>query len=131
MNRSIYTLVWATFLSAAAPALSGQVSDYSGTWIGEVTVPGTSDRDLVTLELKKTGDSYDGAISDSLKLVRNGTIQEVTISELGTLRFKFTMNRGNQEVIAKVTLDYIVGKLFGAWIIENGPYSSLELAPQK
>jgi hypothetical protein len=131
MNRTIYTLVMTLLLSATAPALSAQASDYTGTWIGEATVPGTSDKDMVTLELRKAENSYAGTISDSLNLVRDGAIREVILGELGTLRFKFTLTRGNQEVTAKVTLDYIAGKLMGAWMIENGPYSPLDLSPQK
>jgi hypothetical protein len=115
-------------LSAAGP-MPAQSTDFSGKWAGDAVMPGSAKPERITLDLRKSGDAYEGTISDTEGLAKEAVLEDVTVNDLN-LRFKFTINRAGREVKIKVALNRIVGRLVGGWWADDVPFSPLDLAPQ-
>jgi len=113
-----------------AGVLLAQNPDLTGTWTGEATLSGSTDKDRVTLILQKSGESYNGTISTLSGLAKEAPLESVKY-DASNLRFQFTANRNGREVKIKVALNLIVGRLIGAWWADDISFSPLDLAPKK
>jgi hypothetical protein len=120
----------AIFLLWGAALSFGQNKDLSGTWYGETVVPNATDKDVITMVLKKAGDSYTGTISDSLGML-NGAPLEKARFEKDTLSFEFVVLVGGRDIRTRTTLKISGEKLVGSWETEDGASGPLEMARMK
>ncbi len=123
-------LCLAVFLLLAASSIFGQAKDPSGTWVGDTVVPNSPDKDIITMILKKGGDSYSGTISDSLGMLK-GTPLEKAKFESDTISFEFVVTVGTDQVRVSMTLRMSGEKLSGTWESEDGSRGTLELSRTK
>ena len=114
----------------ATVMIFGQSKDIGGTWSGDTVVPNSPDKDVITLVLKKAGESFTGTISDSLGML-NGTPLEKVTFEKDTLSFEFMVATGSEYIRARMTLKISGEKLGGSWETEDGTNGQLELARMK
>jgi hypothetical protein len=110
--------------------LFGQNSDLSGTWVGETVVPNSSDKDGISLILKKDGASYSGTISDIMGMISGASLENVKF-ENGTLSFQFNAGPTGQTIRISTTLKLSNDKLVGSWTDDQDDTGSLELARKK
>jgi hypothetical protein len=115
-------------LLCAAASTFPQTKDLSGTWTGETIVP--PDKDIVTLVLKKEGDSYSGTINDSLGMLIALPLQNVKFDG-ATMTFEFVVPLSGQELRVRTTLKATGEKLVGSWVAEDGSSGQLEMARAK
>jgi len=128
--KAVTSSLLVIFLVCIAAPIFGQNKDLSGTWSGETVVPNAPDKDVITMVLKKAGDSYTGTISDSLGML-NGTPLEKVKFEKDTLIFEFIVSTGGQEIRARTTFKISGEKLVGSWETEDGATGPLEMARTK
>jgi hypothetical protein len=128
--KAVTSLLLVIFLVCIAAPIFGQNKDLSGTWSGETVVPNAQDKDVITMVLKKAGDSYTGTISDSLGML-NGTPLEKVKFEKDTLIFEFIVSTGGQEIRARTTFKISGEKLVGSWETEDGATGPLEMTRTK
>jgi hypothetical protein len=117
------------FLLAAIEPATAQAPDFSGTWAGDAAMPGSTEKERITLVLRKSGDTYTGTISDTKGLAKEAALEDVTVNDVN-LRFAFTIRRSGREVKVRAALNAIVGRLVGGWWADDALYSPLDLAPQ-
>jgi hypothetical protein len=115
-------------LAAIEPALP-QAPDFSGTWTGDAALPGSTEKERITLVLRKSGDTYTGTLSDTKGAAKEAALEDVTVNDVN-LRFAFTITRSGREVKIKTALNAIVGRLVGGWWADDALYSPVDLAPQ-
>lgn len=126
-----WTIWWLViFLVGGAAAIFGQAKDLSGTWIGETAVPNSPDKDIVTLVLKKTGDSYTGTISDSLGMLNTTPLEKVKL-ENDVLSFEVVVLVSTRNIRVRTTLKISSEKLAGSWEAEDGSSGLLEMVRAK
>lgn len=118
------------FLLLYAVSVLPQNKDLAGTWIGATIVPNSPDKDIITMVIKKAGESYAGTISDSLGMVNNASLADVKF-ESGALNFGFVAVVDSQEIKVSVTLKISGEKLVGSWESEDGATGELEMARVK
>jgi hypothetical protein len=128
--KAVTSSLLVIFLLCVAAPIFGQNKDLSGTWSGETVVPNAPDKDVITMVLKKAGDSYTGTISDSLGML-NGTPLEKVKFEKDTLIFEFIVSTGGQEIRARTTFKISGEKLVGSWETEDGATGPLEMTRTK
>jgi hypothetical protein len=129
MKAVTSSLLVISLLCIAAP-IFGQNKDLSGTWSGETVVPNAPDKDVITMVLKKAGDSYTGTLSDSLGMLNRTPLEKVKF-EKDTLIFEFVVSTGGQEIRARIALKISGEKLSGSWETEDGNTGSLEMTRAK
>ena len=98
--------------------------DLTGTWSGQTQM--SRGKDVFTLVLATTGDSYSGTMSDAMGLLNKVPIQDVKYSD-GTLRFTFKASLANRDLQLEATLRLENGRLVGVWTAESGDTASLDL----
>jgi len=130
MKRLTIFALAAVVATLAAGVLFGQNTDLSGTWVGETAVPNSSDKDGLSLVLKKDGASYSGTMTDTLGMVSGVSLENVKI-ENGTLSFQFNAGPSDQAIRISTTLKLTNDKLVGSWVDEQGDSSALELVRKK
>jgi hypothetical protein len=123
-----------TFATIKLLAQEIKFADITGTWIGETNFPDSPDKDLVTLVLKKAGDSFTGTIA--VGKTKEVALANVTIEDEDTFSFEFSMTYGGNTNMVKVKLDFLNDKLMGrrlmgSWMRDDGSYGSLDLQPKK
>ncbi len=130
MNRCHVVLVLAILTAASAGVLTAQAVDISGTWTGTTVVPNAQDKDVITLMLKKDGDTYLGVMNDTLGMVNQAVLKDVKY-ENGTLTFNFAADAGEQQVRVDASLTLTGDKLVGNWTSAGGDSGTFELERQK
>ncbi|MGD0307880.1 MAG: hypothetical protein ABSC02_01215 [Acidobacteriota bacterium] len=129
--KSITILALAAIIATlAAGVLFGQNTDLSGTWVGETSVPNSTDKDGISLVLKKDGASYSGTMTDSMGMASGVSLENVKF-ENGTLSFQFYAGSSDQAVKISTTLKLSNDKLVGSWVSDQGDSSALELVKKK
>jgi hypothetical protein len=118
------------FSIAAMGTLLGQGQDLSGTWVGSTDIPNMTEKDGLTLILKKDGSSYSGTITDTMGMLSD-TVLEKVLLEKETLRFEFLVNTGSQQIRVKTMLKVSGGKMVGSWESEQGDTGALEMVLKK
>ncbi len=108
----------------------GQSKELSGTWVGDTVVPNSTDKDIVTMVLKKAGDSYTGKVSDSLGMLNSAPLEKVTF-EKDTLSCEFMVATSEQNIRVTLTLKTSGEKLVGSWVSEDGASGQIEMARVK
>ena len=130
MKRVTIFVLVAVVATLGAGMLLGQNTDLSGTWVGETMVPNSTDKDGLSLVLKKDGASYSGTMTDSMGMV-NGVSLESVKFENGTLSFKFNAGPADQAMRISTTLKLANDKLVGSWVDDQGDTGALELVRKK
>ncbi len=120
----------AVFLLLAASSIFGQGKDPSGTWAGETIVPNSPDKDVVTMVLKKAGDSYTGTISDSLGMLKSAPLEKAKF-ENDTITFEFVVTVDSDQIRVSVTLKMSGQTLSGTWESDDGSKGTLEMSRTK
>jgi len=98
--------------------------DLTGTWSGHTQM--SRGKDLFTLVLARTGESYSGTMTDAMGLLNQVSIQDVKYSD-GTLRFSFKASLPSRDLQLEATLKLENGRLVGLWTAESGDTASLDL----
>jgi hypothetical protein len=98
--------------------------DLTGTWSGQTQM--SRGKNLFTLVLARTGESYSGTTSHAMGLLNQVPIQDVKYSD-GTLRFSFKASLASRDLQLEATLRLEDGRLVGVWTAESGDTSSLDL----
>ena len=129
MRAGMVGLLMVLLLCGAASVFA-QNKDLDGTWVGETIVPNSPDKDVITMVLKKAGDSYTGTMSDSLGML-NGTPLTKVKFENGTLSFELVALADGQEIRVITTLKVSGEKLAGSWETEDGANGLLEMSRVK
>lgn len=117
------TIFWLTALLILLPAISnGQSPDLSGTWTGETTLPGSTDKIGIILDLVKKDDGYTGTIAASKDQFPKAELQDVKL--VGTLlKFQFVLKLGGAQTRLRVALNSFLGGLVGGWVTDEGSYA--------
>lgn len=114
----LITLTGMTQKSPAAP-------DLSGTWVGETTVPDAGQSDEVILVLEKSESGYTGTITDTMGLIPEVAIEDVTWED-NTLIFTFLATTGYETITVSMNLTYEDGRLVGYWQTDDGTSGDIE-----
>jgi hypothetical protein len=115
---------------AALTALA-RAQDLSGTWTGETVVPDSTDKDLVTLVLKKDAASYTGTLTDSMGMANAAILEKVAVAK-DALTFEFVITTGSGEAVRiRVALKISGEKLVGSWESDDGATGNLEMSRKK
>lgn len=113
------------FMLTGGVSLAQEV-DLSGTWEGTTEVPDLMAFDRVTLILERNEEGYAGRVTDSLGLVQDAEIEDVTF-ENSTLTFYFTVFTGQDYTAVHLTLTVEGDKMTGYWETDDGSSASIEL----
>jgi hypothetical protein len=130
MERMTIPMLAMLLLTLAPAALPGQDNDISGTWVGDAALPGSSEKDRITLVIEKTGESYAGKFSDSLGLGQDVALENLTYND-GRLRFTVLVKIDGRETRLRAGLNLSSGRLIGGWGGESGAYGAVELSRKK
>jgi hypothetical protein len=130
MKRAMILALPAVLMTLMAGLLLGQNTDLSGTWVGDTVVPNSSDKDGVTLVLKKDGASYSGTFSDSMGMANEVALQNIKF-EKDTLTFEFVIATTDFSLRISTTLKISGEKLVGSWVSEANDTGPLELSRKK
>ena len=131
MKRTLFTLLPILSLAVlliSLPSWSQKAPaspDLSGTWVGETTVPDAGQSDEVILVLKKSESGYTGTISDTMGLIPEVAIEDITWED-NTLIFTFTATTGYDTIIVSMNLTYEEGRLVGYWQTDDGTSGDIE-----
>jgi len=129
MKRNLfYLLSGATIVLALSMGLGfaqNQVPNLTGKWVGETTVSDMGQTDEVTLILENTEVGYTGTIFDTLGIVPETEIEDVSLED-NTLTFTFTATDGYATFSVSMTLTYEEGNLVGYWVTDDGSSGDIE-----
>ena len=120
-------LVMAIFLLMSSLVVFAAVGlDISGTWVGSAEVPNAGEPDGITMVLEKKEGSYTGTISDSMGMVSDAELEELSFED-NVLSFNFSVDTGADFLKIEVSLTVDGDSMSGAWQGEDGSSGSIEL----
>jgi|Deesub1362B_J571_1020462.scaffolds.fasta_scaffold00001_579 hypothetical protein len=131
MKRDFFKLQLIILLAAILGCLPGYSQhsspspDLSGTWVGETIVPDAGQTDEVILVLQKSKAGYTGTITDTMGLIPEVEIEDVTFED-NTLIFTFIATTGYETITVSMNLTYEEGRLVGYWQTDDGTSGDIE-----
>ncbi|MBZ5495242.1 MAG: hypothetical protein LAP85_02475 [Acidobacteriia bacterium] len=130
MKKVGISVLAALFLFLMTGMLLAQNADLSGTWVGDTLIPNSTDKDFLTVVLKKDGVSYSGTITDSMGMANGAALEKIKF-ENGTLSFQFAIFDGQQNLRVSATFKVSGDKMTGSWETESGDTGSVTLERKK
>lgn len=126
MSTRLGRLLAAAGAAVLPIALVAAAENPTGQWAGTTEVPGQG-QNAVALTITKTDTGYAGSMTDSLRVVANEPLREMTFAD-GVLTFGFSLSDG---IPMKMKLVVTDDKMAGEWRHPGGDAGAITFERKK